>query len=175
MVILSVSLSIGILGKMDSEHCRSKNASDTNSSLKGFPIAVNGKNQPYGLSSKELACECRRYRFNAWVRKILWRRKWQPTRVFSPGNSHGQRSLEGYSPWGCKRVGHDLVTKQQPDWTNPSKRSLSAYMGTCCSECCCPRYILLLKCRHHFTMLVMNNCSSLKVYLLFAKGRKLST
>ena len=30
-----------------------------------------------------------------------------------PGKSHGQRSLEGYSPWSCKRVGHDLATKQQ--------------------------------------------------------------
>ena len=30
------------------------------------------------------------------------------------GKSHGQRSLVGYSPWGCKGVGHDLVTKQQP-------------------------------------------------------------
>ena len=40
------------------------------------------------------------------------RRKWQPTAVFSPGNSHGQRSLVGYSPGGHKRVRHDLVTKQ---------------------------------------------------------------
>ena len=31
-----------------------------------------------------------------------WRRKWQPTLVFLPGESHGQRSLVGYSPWGCK-------------------------------------------------------------------------
>ena len=31
-----------------------------------------------------------------------WSRKWQPTLVFSPGTSHGQRSLVGYSPWGCK-------------------------------------------------------------------------
>ena len=31
-----------------------------------------------------------------------WRRKWQPTPVFLPGKSHGQRSLVGYSPWGCK-------------------------------------------------------------------------
>ena len=37
-----------------------------------------------------------------WVRKILWRRKWQPTPVFLPGKSHGQRSLVGYSPWGRK-------------------------------------------------------------------------
>ena len=37
-----------------------------------------------------------------WVGKIPWRRKWQPTPVFWPGKSHGQRSLEGYSPWGRK-------------------------------------------------------------------------
>ena len=47
------------------------------------------------------------------VRKIPWRRKWQPTPVFLPGESHGQRSLAGYSPWGRKRAGHSLVTKQQ--------------------------------------------------------------
>jgi len=40
-----------------------------------------------------------------------WRRKWQPTPVFLSGKSHGQRSLVGYSAWGCKRVRHDLVTK----------------------------------------------------------------
>ena len=38
--------------------------------------------------------------FNPWVRKIPWRRKWQPTPVFLPGESHGRRSLVGYSPWG---------------------------------------------------------------------------
>ena len=43
-----------------------------------------------------------RCRFNPWVRKIPWRRKWQPTPVFLPGEFHGQRSLVGYSPWGCK-------------------------------------------------------------------------
>ena len=39
-----------------------------------------------------------------------WRREWQPTPVFLPGESHGQRSLAGYSPWDCERVGHDWVT-----------------------------------------------------------------
>ena len=48
-----------------------------------------------------------------WVGKIVWRRKWQPTPAFLPGKSHRQRSLVGYSLWGCKRVGHDLATKQQ--------------------------------------------------------------
>ena len=39
-----------------------------------------------------------------WVGKILWRRKWQPTPVLLPGKSHGQRSMVGYSPWGCKEL-----------------------------------------------------------------------
>ena len=43
-----------------------------------------------------------------WVRKIPWRRKWQPTPVFLPGECHGQRSLVDYSPWGhLRRVGRD--------------------------------------------------------------------
>ena len=40
--------------------------------------------------------------FDPWVGKIPWVRKWQPPPVFLPGKSHGQRSLAGYSPWGCK-------------------------------------------------------------------------
>ena len=44
----------------------------------------------------------RRPRFHPWVRKIPWRRKWQPTPVFLPGKFHAQRSLAGYSPWGRK-------------------------------------------------------------------------
>ena len=38
------------------------------------------------------------------VKKIPWRRKWQPTPVFLPGEFHGQRSLVGCSPWGCKEL-----------------------------------------------------------------------
>ena len=44
----------------------------------------------------------RRPRFNPWIRTISWRRKWQPTPVFLPGKSHGQRGLVDYSPWSCK-------------------------------------------------------------------------
>ena len=43
-----------------------------------------------------------RLRFNPWVRKIPWRKAWQPTPVFLPGESHRQRSLAGYSLWGHK-------------------------------------------------------------------------
>ena len=42
--------------------------------------------------------------FDPWVRKIPWRRAWQPTPVFLPEESHGQRSLAGYSPWGHKEL-----------------------------------------------------------------------
>ena len=51
------------------------------------------------LSGKESTCQWRRHRrhgFNPWIRKIPWRRKWQPTPVFLPGESHRQRSLAGY-------------------------------------------------------------------------------
>ena len=57
---------------------------------------------PRWFSSKQSACWWRRHRFNPWIRKIPWRRKGQPTPVFLPGKSHGQRSLADYSPWGHK-------------------------------------------------------------------------
>ena len=60
---------------------------------------------PGGSAGKEPACQCRRAkrcRFDPWVRKIPWRRARQPTPVFFPGKLHGQRSLAGYSRWGCK-------------------------------------------------------------------------
>ena len=63
------------------------------------------------LRSTESTCQCRRHGFDPWVRKMPWRRK--HTQVFLPGKSHGQRSLVDYSPEGCKRVRHNLVTKQQ--------------------------------------------------------------
>ena len=51
---------------------------------------------------KESACQCKRCKghgFHPWIRKIPWRKKWQPTPVFLPGKFHKQRSLAGYSPW----------------------------------------------------------------------------
>ena len=61
------------------------------------------------LSGKESTCQCRSCRFDPWIRKIPWRRKWQPTPDFSPEKSHGLRNLVGYGPW---RVEQDLETKQ---------------------------------------------------------------
>ena len=57
---------------------------------------------PGGASGKEPACQCsrcRRHRFDPWVRKIPCRRKWQPTPIFLPGESHGQRSLAKSRTW----------------------------------------------------------------------------
>ena len=56
-----------------------------------------------GDSCKESVCHYRKprsCRFDCWVQKIPWRRKWQPNPVFLPGKPHRQRSLVGYSPWG---------------------------------------------------------------------------
>ena len=60
------------------------------------------KDFPGDASGEETACRSRRRRFQPWAGKIPWRRAWQPTPVFLPGESHGQRNLEGYSRWGCK-------------------------------------------------------------------------
>ena len=62
---------------------------------------------PGGASGKESACQCRRCkrrRSDPWVGKIPWRRAWQSTPVFLPGESHGQRSLASYSPQGRSRT-----------------------------------------------------------------------
>ena len=64
--------------------------------LVGLPRWLSGKEPTYQCR------KCRRHRFDPWVRKIPWRRKWQPTLVFLPEKSCGQRSMVGCSPWGCK-------------------------------------------------------------------------
>ena len=57
---------------------------------------------PRYRSGKESAYQLRRCGFDPWVRKIPWRRKWQPTPVFLPGKSHGKGCLVGCSSGGCK-------------------------------------------------------------------------
>ena len=66
-----------------------------------------------GSSGKESAFQCsrcKRLRFDPSVRKISWRRKWQPTLVFMPGKFHEQRSLAAYSLWGHKETGLSTCT-----------------------------------------------------------------
>ena len=81
----------------------------------GLPCPLSGdcSSVSWGLKVMWLSCiknlptkagDARDMGFNPWVRKILWRRKWQPSPVFLPGKSHGQRNLVGYSPWDCKEL-----------------------------------------------------------------------
>ena len=61
----------------------------------GFPSGPNGKKKtclPYK--------RCKRHGFDPWIGEVCWRRKWQPTPVSWPGESHGQRNLASYSPQG---------------------------------------------------------------------------
>ena len=57
---------------------------------------------PWWQDGKSICLQCGRPRFDPWVGKIPWRREWQPTPVFLPGESHGWRSLVGYSPQAHK-------------------------------------------------------------------------
>ena len=57
---------------------------------------------PGGSDSKEFTYNAGDLGLTPGVGKIPWRREWQPALVFLPGESHGQRNLTGYSPWGCK-------------------------------------------------------------------------
>ena len=69
-------------------------------------VALVVKNLPANTGDHE------RHRFDPWVGKIPWSRKWQPIPIFLPGESHGQRSLLGYSPWGRRRPGHNWVSRE---------------------------------------------------------------
>ena len=69
---------------------------------RGFPGGSAAKNSPEMQKLQEMW-------FDSWVRKIPWRRKWQPNPVFLSRKSHGQRSLAGYSRWG-QRVGTTPAT-----------------------------------------------------------------
>ena len=78
--------------------------------LQGFPGGLMVKSLP---AMQEVH---KRHRFDPWVGKIPWSRKWQPAPVFLPGKSHGQRSLVGYSPWGCQEsdmTKHDRLQRER--------------------------------------------------------------
>ena len=73
-----------------------------------WPFQLRGL--PWWCRGSSICPQCERPGFNPWVRKILWRRNWQPTPVLLPWKSHGQRSLVGYKSMGLQGVGQDWVT-----------------------------------------------------------------
>ena len=77
---------------------------------------------------KESACQyrrCERLRFDPWVGKTRWSRKWQPTSVFLPRKLHGQRSLAENSPWGRKETN---MTEYATDWLSEWRNKLSRHV-----------------------------------------------
>ena len=103
----------------------------------GLPGWCSGKESTYQHR------RCKRYRFDPWVWKISWRRKWQPTLVFLPGEFHGQRSLHRLQSMGSQRVAHDWSTytfpfqllgqrptlPHSPLFTGPPAGSLKFYLS----------------------------------------------
>ena len=82
-------------------------ATEPNGSRKhSTSIVLMTKNLPDNAGDIEI-------RFNPWVRKIPWSRKWQPAPVFLSGKFHGQRTLVGYSPWGHKELDTTEHKQQQ--------------------------------------------------------------
>ena len=85
-----------------------------------YPFTDHLKGFPGGSSGKETAWKCRRHkrlRFDPWVGKITCWRQWQLTLVFLAGESHGQRSLVGYSPQGSKESDMTEMTAHVHAWT----------------------------------------------------------
>ena len=72
-----------------------------------------------------------RHGFDPWVGKIPWRRAWQPTPVFLPGESHGQRGVAGYGPWGRKES--DMTEATQHSTGLAPKLTLPSYILTALS------------------------------------------
>ena len=95
---------------------------------------------------------------------IPWRRKWQPAPVFLPGKSDGQRSLVGYSPQGCKRIGPSVVTKEQQNLSNTNTNMPSSVLWATVesSQLVCAYRLLVLPIGFGFTSeaLFIFKCSS---------------
>ena len=76
-------------------------------------VSNNNLGLPWWLSVKESTSQCRRYKFNPWVGEDTLEKEMATHSSILAGKSHGQRNLVSYDPWVCKRIGHDLATKQQ--------------------------------------------------------------
>ena len=84
--------------------------------LEGFPGGSDGKAPPAKWET---------WVFDPWDGKIPWKREWQWTPVYLPGEVHGQRSLVGYSPWGCTKSDTTSLSFFLCFWNGSVKRSLN--------------------------------------------------
>ena len=102
--------------------------------LKNRDIFRDTEGFPRWLSGKEYTCQwgrCKKLQFDPWVWKIPWRRKWQPTPVHLPGESHGQRSLEGCSPYGHIESDTDLCPGLWVIWMGCTKSEAADRSPSC--------------------------------------------
>ena len=90
----------------------------------------------------------------SWVGKIPWRRAWQPTPVFLPGESHGQRSLAGYSLWGCR----ELDTNERQTLTH-----IHNYLS-CSNKCLINIFLIIFKVKFNSKAIL---CKSVCSFLSF--------
>ena len=114
-------------------------------------IYIMGIGFPGGSEVKSVCLQCGRPGFNPWVRKIPWRRKWQPTPAILPGESHVRRSLVGYSPLGRKESWiHIVVVKSlrfvpvfETSWTATCQASLSFTISSSLCKLMSTEYIAI--------------------------------
>ena len=93
---------------------------------------VNNRGFPGVASGKEPTSQCRRRKrcgSDPWIRRIPWRRKQQPTPVFLPGKSHGQRSLAGDGPWGRKEL--DMTEQLNNNNKNQQRPTTAEHVDLC--------------------------------------------
>ena len=104
---------------MNLENCLLYARNSRMKSLTGFPRWCSGK---------EPICQCRRLRFDPWVRKIPWRRKWQPTPAFLPGTSTWTEEPGGlHNLWGCKESDMTEHARTTTSLTLGNKMPLGGY------------------------------------------------
>ena len=83
-------------------------------------LPLNLRRSTWWLRRQRICLQCKTPGFDPWVGKNRWRRAWQPTPVFLPGESYGQRSLVGYSQWGRKESDMTLLSSRKNIQTSVS-------------------------------------------------------
>ena len=96
---------------------------------------------PWWLRWWRTCLQCRRPRFNPWVRKISWRREWLPTPVFLPGEFHGERRLVRCNPWDNKEL--DTTEQQILSHFHKCVYILFLYVCVCLGVCYLLRHVWL--------------------------------
>ena len=128
------------------------------------------KNPP---TLQETCLHCRRFGFHPWVGKIIWRRKRQPTPVFLPGKSHGQRSLVGYRPWGHKNSDRTQQLNNKNCQQNTFPLNTLPTLSICLGE---PLFPFIICCSRSFPVPI-SHCLSLALRIstcnFLDKGRGL--